>query len=428
MSGGLVDRVALLGLGAVTAALLVLLLRSRPQAAVVLWAVVLCFVPYWIGVTAGAYFPAVSAVAVLVVVALAGRARVSLAAADVVMVLVVVLVGISLVAGLGQLPSTFALLAEWVLGYLLGRVVGGALPLERVYAIVSVVLALAAALACVEAATGQNLFVQVPGSGGGGHSVWSPLQERGGLLRAEGAFGHSIALGGSCALGIPLAFASNLGSRAKAIVVVLLHAGAVVSFSRLGIGTAVIGLVLCLLLLGRTTRPRLRGALAGALVVGGALALPTVARVFEAAGSEATDSAEYRGSLLELVPAIRLLGTSGVYTRDASGVVRWDGFRSIDSAVVLAGLQHGVLPLVLLISLWVAAAWLVVSGRATGPGVALVAQAPSFVAVALITQYAILVWFVAGLAVAATARPARPRPTEPPTVRPRALSTLTESP
>jgi hypothetical protein len=40
-----------------------------------------------------------------------------------------------------------------------------------------------------------------------------------------------------------------------------------------------------------------------------------------------------------------------------------------------------------------------VSGRATAPTVALVAQIPAFATVALITQYSTFTWFVAGLAV-----------------------------
>jgi hypothetical protein len=62
------------------------------------------------------------------------------------------------------------------------------------------------------------------------------------------------------------------------------------------------------------------------------------------------------------------------------------------------------------------AIWWLISGRATAPVVAVVAQIPAFATVALITQYSTLTWFVAGLAVfsqsvhtRAADDPARPR-------------------
>jgi len=66
---------------------------------------------------------------------------------------------------------------------------------------------------------------------------------------------------------------------------------------------------------------------------------------------------------------------------------------------VLIALNHGWLVLVLVVALLIAAVACLLTGRATAPTVALVAQLPAFVSVALITQYATFTWFVAGLAV-----------------------------
>jgi hypothetical protein len=129
-----------------------------------------------------------------------------------------------------------------------------------------------------------------------------------------------------------------------------------------------------------------------------------VTRVFAAAGSEATDSAAYRGDLLALVGTMRPLGLSEAFHRSPTGVVSFGRFHSIDSALILQGLTYGWLSLVLVLVLLAAAAFAVVTGRASAPTIAIAAQIPAFATVALITQYSTMVWFVAGLAVFAEAR------------------------
>jgi hypothetical protein len=59
-----------------------------------------------------------------------------------------------------------------------------------------------------------------------------------------------------------------------------------------------------------------------------------------------------------------------------------------------------------------------VTGRATAPTVAVVAQIPALATVALITQYSTLLWFVAGLAVFSQSRAAEPAAEEPPRISP----------
>jgi hypothetical protein len=144
---------------------------------------------------------------------------------------------------------------------------------------------------------------------------------------------------------------------------------------------------------------RVRVLVTAGLVVVAAGFATLLSRVFAAAGSEATDSAGYRWALLDLVPDIELFGRSSSAYGLASGERFFGGFRSIDNALLLLGLRYGWVPLVLVTILLLAACAWVLSGRATAPTIAVVAQIPSFVSVALITQYATLLWFVAGLAV-----------------------------
>jgi hypothetical protein len=59
-----------------------------------------------------------------------------------------------------------------------------------------------------------------------------------------------------------------------------------------------------------------------------------------------------------------------------------------------------LIPLIIVITLLSIAVVLLVRGRATAPTIAIVAQIPALAAVALITQYAVFVCFMGGLAVA----------------------------
>ncbi|MCR2317514.1 hypothetical protein NSR99_23260, partial [Salmonella enterica] len=80
-----------------------------------------------------------------------------------------------------------------------GRVVLARVTTDWITSTIAVVAIVAAAFAVVEFLTSFNPFVLISGSGVV-YETWSPLQERGGVLRAEGAWGHSIALGAALAM------------------------------------------------------------------------------------------------------------------------------------------------------------------------------------------------------------------------------------
>lgn len=400
LSGGQVDDLVVLALGATLAAVTAVLVRRRPHAAVVMWAVVLVLVPYWSGLAvAGPYLPPTSAVSALLLLALIGRRPVRLALPDLVVGVVVTTAVLAYVLGFALLHPMFVALTEWGLAYAVARVLCSSTGVEHVYVVLTVVVSAAAALAVLEFATGTNLFVELPGPGP--KAGWAELQERGGIVRAEGAFGHSIALGATIGLTVPLAVAARMPRWAKIACLTALVAGAVVTFSRIGIGTTALGLVLSLVFLRTGMTGRMRAWLS-VLLAGGALAAaPLVEQVFSAAGDEAAGSADYRADLLVLVPSMNLVGTASSAERTADGVLRFGGFRSIDSAVVHAGLTYGLLVMGILVALLLAAVWLLLTRRATPPLIAVVAQTPALLTVALITQYAAALWFVIGVAVSA---------------------------
>lgn len=402
MPGGDVDGLVLLMVGGVLAAALAIAFRARPALAVVTWLGTVAFVPYWLGVSLGPYVPPATAVAAIAVAALTARRPLYLRAPDVVMAAVVLITVAAYALDYVTIHALVVVVMDWGAAYLFARLVTTSVDAVWVYGAVALVMGAAAALAVVEFVAGFNPWVLLPAVGGG-PTGWQGLQERGGILRAEGAFGHSIALGASLALALPLTLGSRLRSGVKLAVVALLLIGATVSFSRIGIGSSVMGLVLCIVLLRNGLRTGVRAALAVALGVGALVALPLVGRVFDAAGQEAAGSAQYRGDLLVLVPTMRFIGTATSAERSADGVLRFGGFRSIDSAVIYAGLTYGLLVTGLLCLLYLAAMATLLRGNPDPPTLALAAQLPAVVSVAFITQYSAFFWFVAGLAVSAYA-------------------------
>jgi hypothetical protein len=233
---------------------------------------------------------------------------------------------------------------------------------------------------------------------------WGGIQVRGGLSRTEGAFGHSIALGCALALSLPFVMAAKLRARTRFALVCLLLGATLVTLSRGALLSAGLSLVLVVVFGGRRygTEERRTGALA--LLVGALVTLPALSSVLAAAGEEAGRSAEYRGRLLDLIAAMQPLGLSDQGHTAVNGERTVGGFQSIDSQFILTGITYGWIVLVLGLVLLLLAAVVVIVGRASPGIIAIIGQLPALTSVALITQYNIYFWFVAGLGVAALAQ------------------------
>src|SRR5690606_22026966 len=78
----------------------------------------------------------------------------------------------------------------FISGYTLSRAASQQIEIEWIYGVIAVIFSVVAVIAIIEFITGWNpfLLLRVDNSL---FAEWGELQERGGVLRAEGAFGHS---------------------------------------------------------------------------------------------------------------------------------------------------------------------------------------------------------------------------------------------
>ena len=377
---------------------------------------VIAFIPIWVGVTVIAFVPLANVVAVLTAAALVVGTRIRLNLGDLLVVFLVLVSLAPLAVGRLSVASAFGVLAVWVAGYLVGRLLPTRLSEETISTVVLGVFSLVAALAVVEFATGWHGLASW-GPFNSGRLAWGPIQSRSGLDRAEGAFGHSIALGASLAMAVALSVGARVRPSLRLGAIFLMVLAVAATLSRISLLCAFLGIVLSATLLSQTRLNGARRGLAAALAAGLILLGPSLGSVFADAGEEASTSTSYRGDLISLLPHVDLLGYSDVMQVSASGTLYFGGFRSIDSELILLGLSYGWLTLGLAVVLLALATGMLVAGRGSPAIVAVVAQIPALAAVALITQYSLFFWFVVGLAVAS---PAERRPAEEPseTTRP----------
>jgi hypothetical protein len=413
LSGARVDELSMLAVLAAGLVALGLLVRHRPDRALLLFVLTVCFVPYWIGRSVGPFVPAVVGLAAVLIVALVERHEVRLHVADILLGVVVATALVSFLAGFVTLSSAYGAVVEWTVPYLLGRMVASQVPRSRIALAVAIPFVVVAGMAVVESITGTNPFHAI-GASSPLHGVWGNEQVRGGVVRSEGAFGHSIALGACLAMVIPMVWAARLPAPVKLLALAVIAGGTVATLSRIGIVTAVLALVLSLLVLRDVVSTRFRVCVVAVLAAGAAIAAPYLTSVFTEAGDEASGSAAYRGDLLSLVPEMSLLGRSGASFRAADGAGGFGDFGSIDNALVLIGLQLGVLPIALLLVLGVLAVVRVMRPAPPAALVGVVASMPALTSVAFITQYTVFFWFMVGLAATASREVEPPAEPDPP--------------
>ena len=390
---------ALLALGAVAALVIVVFVfRATPRGGFLVWALVLFLVPIWVGASIGPHWPAI--VLVTIVLLIANWSRVALHPADAFMaafggiVLVLLLVG-----GVG-LGAAVVVLLEWMIPYIWGRLVLARVATTWVSSAISIAALIAAILAILEFVTSFNPFVMIPGSEPL-YSSWKSLQLRGGVLRVEGAFGHSIALGTSLAMASAFVIHLRWQTLPKVLTIAVIVTAAVLTFSRTAQITIVLTITASIVLLPGLSR-RFRTIVIALVALGAGIALPFIESVLGAAGDAAAGSAGYRTDLLVLIQQTRIFGGAD----DWQGLIVEDyylGFfaDSVDNALVLALLRYGLVPTLLMGVVIVSPVVMLFRQHQRNPAALAVAcQLPSLVVVALITQYGIALWFCIGLAVA----------------------------
>lgn len=370
--------------------------RASPRTTLVVWMLVLFLVPIWIGVSVGFFWAAITLISLAAIAS--NYADLRLTVVDGLVAAFALLLLVLFALQLATLSTTVIALLQWLVPYAWGRMVLARVPALFVTRTIAAAATAAACLALVELATGWNPFVLIPGPGP--YAEWSGLQPRAGFVRAEGAFGHSIALGSSLAM----ASAFVLASRWRAPVMLLSLAavvGAVVAtFSRIGLVTAGLTIAVCIVAMPHIGRAA-RWAVIGGGAVAAALIVPFLGDVFTDAGDEAGGSADYRGALFSLVSEVRLLGSAGDWQGTiADGVYLGTFARSVDNTFLLIALRFGWVPLLLVVAVLLALALGVLRGRANPASIAVACQIPALFAVALITQFGSFLWFLIGLAVA----------------------------
>ena len=378
------------------------LLRARPRLLLSLFLIVVCFVPIWIGVNIISFFPAVALASIGALVLVIPSTKVKLTWIDLAALFLFVGCLVPILVGASSKPSSFVVFSQWLPVFLLGRLAPERVPIRWLYGAIGVAFTIVSALAVVEFLLHWNPFVGIKAANDV-YLVWSPIQERGGVPRSEGAFGHSIALGSSIALAIPPMLASRFRTWIRFASVGLMMGATVFTFSRISMVCAALAIALSVLFGTGGISARAR-TVAVSFFAGVALAVsPFVSSIFSSAGTEASDSADYRVNLLSLVPDISVIGRSPLAHLGPTGDLRFGRFVSIDSELILFGLTYGWLALAFGLLVLLVGIGAVFTRRASAATIAVVAQIPALATVALITQYSLWVWFVGGLAVAAQA-------------------------
>lgn len=399
LTGPAMDRYAVLlalaGMG--LAGLLVL--RSHPKVGVALWFLVVCFVPTWVEANVGVLIPPTTLVGGVLLASMALLLPSRVTVADWLVGFFFVACLVPVLVGASSLAAVSAVILKWLIPFLVGRLLPLRVPTDWIYRCAGVFFTGVSVLAILESLLRWNPFVTVVANNID-YRTWSPLQQRGSLLRVEGAFGHSIALGTSIALVLPLVLGSSLRTRTKVVMVAAMLSAVVLTLSRIGIVCSVLALVLFVVFSRGGLTARARAVLSGVLVVGVLAATPSLLSVFDRAGPEPLLSAVYRSQLTELVPYVSVLGVAPNQHRTATGEVFFGSYRSIDNALILLGLTYGFVALAFALLLLTCAVVAVVARAATPPVLAMAAQVPAVASVALITQYEMLFWFVGGLALA----------------------------
>jgi hypothetical protein len=377
--------------------LVLLGLSSRPRVAMGLWLLVLTGVPYWVGTNDYAYLPPATIVGSALLVRLWHRGRTQVSPADLFVVLFFALATLVVFTGSGGLGSWTAMVLQWGLAYLIGRLLPPAAGLRWTADFFAWVMVAIAALAIIEYWFGWHPFVHLVGPDAAQAAVWAPVQTRAGVTRSEWAFGHSIVLGVALAASIPFLVTVQRGRRWRfpALAVVIL--GVLTSFSRGAMIAAGVTLLLCGYTLVRDLRAKVR---AGLLVLLAAAAAVVVPLLITAQDQEAESSTGYRLSLFEqlLSGDLRAFSTAaGISPGQYGGDYR--GFDSIDNTFFAVAITYGWMLALLMLGGVLTAIARSVARRASVPEVAIAGQFPALLTVALITQYQMIIWFLLGMGV-----------------------------
>lgn len=396
----------LLAGGLAAIALYTLVALKRPWFATAVALVSLALIPFWIGVNISVFF--VSAHLVLLAVAalsiLANRlARIRLHAVDLVLLLVYVVTLAAMVPGLTTIHQGYTF-SQWLLAYWFARIAAEAFGIRRLATVLALAFPVTAVTMVVEWVSGTNPWHTFMAVDNAAFHEWSALQSRGGVLRAEGPFGHSIAAGSVLAVAAILTLDAKLPVVLRVQSIAVMAIGIGLTISRISMITAALGITLTIIATRSSLTRRARILTLGALIAVATVTLVLLRDVFAISGAEAANSASYRYWLLDLLPTLNPVGYAASYNHNTAGTTSFGSFGSVDSAVLFFALTHGWIPAVIMLGLMGAAVLHVLRLRGGVAAAAVVAQVPALFSVALITSYSLVFWMSVGLAVAEAIR------------------------
>lgn len=372
---------------------------NRPKFALIVWLVALAFIPYWFGINAVGYVPAASAIGIAILVASLFNGQWRISKGDLPIVLLIVVGFIAVIAGSSNQGVWLSMMTQWLLAYLVGKTIVRAAGLSFSVKAVALVFGLVGALAIAELVFSWHPFTNLAMSNPA-YAAWSPIQVRGGLDRSEWAMGHSIALGGALSAAVAFVLRSSVRGSVKSLLLLLLFAGIACTFSRAAIVSAVLTLALSLIFM-RSLKAGYRFVLLMLAAAAGFVGMQVLTPIFELASGETAGSSSYRERMLaELVPQLSFVGRSSAAVETGGGYVRYGSFQSIDSTFLGIGLSFGWCAAVIMLIPFVVMIARLLRRTATTAEIALVGQLPMLFTVALITQYQLVLWFFAGMAVA----------------------------
>lgn len=373
-------------------------LRRHPRVALTLWVVCIIALPVWPEVRLGASLQPLSVLAICLLPGILTHWRGRLRAGDWTLIAFAALSTLAWIFFDAPQSAWIAVFTQWIAAYLVGRSLGPAAGREWVNNAMATAGVFVGAWAIIEFVFSlhifENWFVALDAAG------WHTIQIRGAFARSEGAFGHSIAMGGVLALCTPFVLAIRTSTARRTLMLLVVVGGCLATFSRGAIIGVALAVVLSLMFLpGTTLSVRARSVLIALTGASAVVVVPWLFSLFDSVSSDLTVSTDYREDLaLSFLADLHPLGL-GDGVQFIGGRQIYRQFTSIDNAYALMGLQLGWLPLSILIIGLMAVAVKVLSRRGDPADVSLAAQAVVLGTVALITQYGLAVFFVVGLAV-----------------------------
>jgi hypothetical protein len=385
------------------AAMLAIYLAPRPRVALGFWLGVLAFVPHWITAPVGTVelLPATVATGIVLFALVMGSEKDGLRSGDKFLLLAVAATAAEVVLSTTPDYLLAALVLQGLTAYVVGRRLAVRVGAEGTINAIAVFTALCGLWSTLEILTGVRVFENLTTASD--LSFWATTQERGGLGRSEGAWGHAIALGGWLSLGLPFVIASTL--RWRRIAIMLTVVGVLATLSRGPILGCIIGLVLCVFFLRAIPTPR-RLALALISASGAILVSMPVLNFLNAVGEELDTTQRYRAGLLDYAQRdLHLVGRAETAITNSDGRLIYRGFGSIDNAFLLTAVDAGILVAAMLAAGLVVALIRTLRGHGSVADLALAVQLVVLATVAMVAQYQAAVFFVAGVAVAMSRPP-----------------------